>query len=85
MRSKPHLVYFNPPGCSWYNAAEWCNSILKAHVAKAFATMKSDITNEAEIRSFIWLELEKVRKKLKGSRLIYSIVPELEKALQDAE
>ena len=67
------------------NAAETCNAILKAKIAKAFARMESDITSEAKIRSFIWAELEKLRRTLRGSRLIYSILPELERAIEDAE
>ena len=58
------------------------NAILKQHLAKSFATMPRDIISEARIRCFIWDELEKVRSKLKGSRVMYSIIPELEKALR---
>ena len=48
---------------------------------KAFALRKSDLKTEYEVRSFIWDELEKVRVKLKGSRVMYAIIPELTRAL----
>ena len=63
------------------NAAETVIAILKKSIAKAFATRKTDFNSEAQIKSFIWAELEKVKRKLKGSRVIQSIVPELLKAL----
>ena len=40
-----------------------------------------DFQSESEIRSFIWSELQKVKRKLRGSRVMYSIVPELLRAL----
>ena len=43
--------------------------------------MPRDINSEARIRSFIWDELELVKRKLRGSRVMYSILPEIRKAL----
>ena len=42
---------------------------------------KGELKTEVEVRKFIWDELQKVRKKLKGSRVMHSIVPELTRAL----
>ena len=81
VRSHPYRVFFNPPGCSWFNASETVIAIVKQHIAKAFATHTGDLKTEVEVRKFIWDELQKVRKKLKGSRVMYSIVPELTRAL----
>ena len=50
-------------------------------MSKAFALMKSDLKTEAEVRKFIWNELQKVKEKLKTSRIMYAVVPELRKAI----
>ena len=81
VRTHPFKPLYLPPGASWFNSAEWINAILKSHMQKAFALRKSDPKMEYEVRSFIWDELEKVRVKLKGSRVMYAIIPELTRAL----
>ena len=50
-------------------------------MAKAFALLDRDLKNEVEVREFIWTELLKVKEKLKGSRIMYAVVPELERAM----
>ena len=81
IRSHPIRVLFNPPATSQFNSAETVISIVKAHVAKALATHPTPVTTEIQMRSFLWAELQKVRRKLQGSRVMYSILPELIKAL----
>ena len=57
VRNHPFKPLFNPPGASWFNSAEWVNSIAKAHLKKAFALRKTDLKTEVEVRTFIWDEL----------------------------
>ena len=81
VRSPPIRVFFNPPGCSFYNSAETVISILKQSISKAFALRTADFASESQIRSFIWAELQKVKRQLRDSRVMYSCVPELLKGL----
>ena len=81
VRTPPIRVFFNPPGCSFYNSAETVIGILKQSISKAFALRTVDFKSESQIRSFIWTELQKVKRKLRNSRVMYDCVPELLKGL----
>ena len=79
--SAPWKVFFNPKGSSWYNAAETLISVTKAQISKSFALKEQDITTKQEFTDLVEEELEKVSDKYTPSRLIHSIVPELQQEI----
>ena len=65
--------------------AEWVNSYLKQHLAKAAALAASDMNTEGAFALFLAAELQVVAEKLHEQKHIYAILPELERAIKDVK
>ena len=61
------------------------NSSLKAYIKKALALTPDDLTTEQQYEAFLHARLDEMHDRLCDQRQLYSILPELQKAIDRVE